>query len=110
MSLAWICRCGIAMTDRIKLAKAMKLEIHSRGGDTYPLRKLHNNLMQPFDPYTDANDDCAVLEWMRNDYRWQKFKSALVNMRKIKAKWHGSQYTWNYKTGDYARAALKALE
>lgn len=53
------------MDDQIKLAKAMKLEIYSRGADTYPLRKLHNNLMQPFSPRTDANDDCAVLDWVR---------------------------------------------
>ena len=64
---------------------------------------------EPPDPFTDANDDYAVLEWMRSDYRWGQFKEALIELRKIDVPWHGSQYTWNYKVGDYARAALTVL-
>ncbi len=56
------------------------------------------------DPFTDANDDYAVLEHFRNhkDYR-QAFEKALVlsteNMGVI----------WRYKVGAFARAALKVI-
>lgn len=57
-----------------------------------------------WDPFTDANDDYAVLEWMRGvgdkyaDYglfqRWQR----------------DVPYWLDYQIGDYARAAIKVLE
>ena len=56
-----------------------------------------------FDPFTDANDDYAVLEWMRKEATWtvgdmtDKFCDQL--------EWP----CWEYQIGDYARAALKVL-
>ena len=89
------------MTDLIKIAKAMNLEIYSRGGDTYPLRKLHNNLMQPFDPFTDANDDYAVLEWAIKNLDAEKYQMALLEVCGSYA------YLWEYRVGYFATAALK---
>ncbi|KKM95000.1 hypothetical protein LCGC14_1192630 [marine sediment metagenome] len=95
--------------DRIQLAEAMKLEIYSRGADTYPLRKLHNNLMQPFTPLTDANDDVAILEWARTtDYCvcghpiWELIDSELVRA--------GDEMLTDYKVGMIAKAASRALD
>ena len=63
-----------------------------------PLREVS------FDPFTDANDDYAVLEWMRSNskYReaWIEFKNALAVSNAFKC---------NYKIGDYARAAITVL-
>ena len=53
------------------------------------------------DPFTDANDDYAVLEWMRElpgDRMPWGFASTTEKY-----------LAWNYKIGDYARAALKVL-
>lgn len=61
-----------------------------------------------FDPFTDANDDYAVLEWMQNKQFvpdqipvWQAFQEQVGIMQAVPA---------NYLIGDYARAALKVLE
>ncbi len=46
------------------------------------------------DPYTDANDDVAVLKWMRETFL------------------HGqgeSDQWWDYETGDYARHAIGVI-
>ncbi len=61
----------------------------------------------PFDPENDANDDYAVLEWMRKQksdlgvqdfaFTWTKFSKLL------------GHHCW-YKIGDYARAALTVLD
>ncbi len=51
----------------------------------------------PPDPFTDANDDYAVLEWMRrhaHDYGPMMSKHS----------------AWLYQIGDYARAALKVIQ
>jgi len=107
------------MNERIKLAEAMgwiavteNRWVHEECKGKGPLDWDDRDAKYDFelpDPFTDANDDYAVLERMRSDYRWQKFKNELVNARKIDAKWHGSQYTWNYQIGDYARAALAVI-
>ncbi len=50
------------------------------------------------DPFTDANDDYAVLKWM---------------LVKTPDASHGRIYLgnkWDYKIGDYARAACKVLD
>lgn len=52
-----------------------------------------------FDPFTDANDDYAVLEWMRQNEivrEWRKIDELAC-------------CTYYYQIGDYARAALKVL-
>ena len=60
-----------------------------------------------FDPFTDANDDYAVLEWAHEQVdsgaweprgKWATFADELFFP------------TENYKIGDYARAALKVIE
>jgi len=83
------------MNDRILLAHAM-----NEGQD----RDLVNIVM--FDPFTDANDDYAVLEWMRNlhgtgERTWFDFIEALDEIQ---------ESPHNYKMGDYARACLKVLD
>ena len=58
------------------------------------------------DPFTDANDDYAVLEWMRDieeeTPRWRAFKDTMLE-------W-ATSHSWNYRVGDWARAALAALD
>ena len=74
--------------DRIRIAKAL-------GRD--PDLKMED--WGPFDPFTDANDDYAVLEWIRQQHFVTYFTAYLEN-----------EYTQDYKIGDYARAALKVIE
>ena len=81
------------MSERIKLAEAMGID-HKRF-------VAHGKRMA-FDPFTDANDDYAVLEWMRSHEMAGKFKEALFC--------NGQIYGFNYKIGNNARAALKVLE
>ena len=53
------------------------------------------------DPETDANDDYAVLEWMRTmpfeNGDWQRINPIDLPMT-------------NYRIGDYARTALKVID
>lgn len=100
--------------DEIRLAEAMGLRYDEQGPT--PLFRytmwwssdrtvLTRNLK--FFPHTDANDDYAVLEWMRKKkedlgvqdfaFSWRKFAKSL-------------KHACCYKIGDYARAALKILE
>ena len=100
------------MNDRIKLAEAMgwKLKRKSHrgfGGQPIERRVWHNpegityrGIKLP-DPFTDANDDYAVLEWMRENHR--------VEMRRAYNDL-GTSYQWNYKIGNNARAALKVID
>jgi len=50
------------------------------------------------DPFNDANDDFAVLEWLRNKFADLPSKYGLT-----------THMLWHYRIGDYARAALKVL-
>lgn len=52
------------------------------------------------DPENDANDDYAVLEWILKDDK-------PFNMAMIK---HLEWSAWEYKVGDFARAALKVID
>ena len=96
------------MNDRITVAEAMgwTVEEKDRLYDNYSemlngryghLPHMSVGVLIP-DPFTDANDDYAVLEWMRNEKRHIEFHDA--------NKCNG----WNYQIGDYARAALKVLD
>lgn len=104
--------------DRIKLAEAMGIEMPECGscfgsgrvtvsptfGSEMCCQCEGSGKDWP-DPFTDANDDYAVLEWMRGlrgRGRWILFKNALAEI--------GAAYSCNYKTGYFAHAALKALE
>jgi len=89
------------MNDRIKLAEAM-------GGplwDAYIDPMNHPECVDLPDPFTDANDDYAVLEWMR------KGKDAGKDIGKFEM-WlaEGGIFKFDYQIGDYARAALKVLK
>jgi len=82
------------VNDRIKLAEAMQIPYRSNPGGT-----LYVGVP---DPFTDANDDYAVLGWARKEWgdqydNWIDFTYALSG-------------DGNYKIGDYARAALKVIE
>ena len=73
--------------DRMTLAKAMDMARQDIGY---------------FDPFENAADDYAVLEWMRQDKRFSGFR--------IAAGWKDkTPYMWKYQVGDFARAALKVL-
>ena len=96
--------------DRIRLAEAMGWEQTDAAGVGSVWRSPDNEVMPLPDPFTDANDDYAVLEWMRRrrdrcravagDPDWEAwlYFSAIIS--------NGV----NYKVGDYARAALKVLD
>jgi len=60
-----------------------------------------------FNPFTDANDDYAVLEWMRLDGEPPQAHG------KHSQAWHEVmniiRNSWDYQIGDYARAACKVL-
>jgi len=54
------------------------------------------------DPSKDANDDYAVLEWMRSHKdTYPFFASFEGEIGRLK---------WDYGIGDYAKAALKVIE
>ena len=101
--------------DRIKLAEAMgwhQFNDHWQPPSISPeeCQRLHDGRYHinwaayglP-DPFTDANDDYAVLEWMRslglND-------SSVVKMDDA---YNALPEKGLYKVGDYARAALKVI-
>ena len=98
------------MNDRIQLAEVLGKFNFEWNRDRCPedwddeqVQKLCR-----FDPFTDANDDYAVLEWVRGDdtqlgctNRWEMMMDAIAQA--------GQEYSIDYKIGDYARAALKVL-
>ncbi len=105
------------MDDRIKLAEAMGwtdfigdagLPPGARG--QRPQTQGHQH---PPDPFTDANDDYAVLEWMRNTVLEHRQTSPLG---KVPAHlWEFFELIndaprGDYKIGDYARAAISVLD
>ena len=93
----------MAMNDRIKLAEAMNPNwdvLGMDGDDRLSYRDKDTGcvvLAECIDPFTDANDDYAVLEWMRNNDE-PLAGLALCNPMA------------DYKIGDYARAALKVID
>ena len=102
------------MTDqenRIKLAEAMgwDREGHDFGSDTWIKGKALANTLclvtenELPDPFTDANDDYAVLCHFREGKDWREFRAYLVIEP---TECDG----FNYQIGDYARAALKVIE
>ena len=103
------------MSDRIKLAEAMGwTHIHMKyvamDETSYPfgcppaIHYADNVVDKRFkeqipDPFTDANDDYAVLEWSREQHFVTYLTAFLDN-----------EYSQDYQIGDYARAALKVIE
>ena len=116
------------MIDRIKLAEAMEFEVYC---DYKFVKYNHTMTFVPLDdlpdPFTDANDDYAVLEWMRDDSRRMEFPRYVGALSDVMDTGHGhkrikgrcssltierlaASHAANYQIGDYARAALKVLE
>lgn len=86
--------------DRIKLAEAMGWRQTLAGWvapDGSHKRASIDRPYPPPDPFTDANDDYAVLEWMRKGGPNEAMDHLLF--------WHAQ----DYKIGNYARAALKVI-
>jgi len=93
---------GKPMTDqdRIRLAEAMGWVRIDEGGLWENSKGFGRELEQNLpDPFTDANDDYAVLEWMRNQKNNAGYWGLLEGVGR-----------WQYQIGDYARAALKVLD
>ena len=115
------------MNDRIKkIAEAMGWVYHSERDETSP----DFDLLSPTDvwthpsraygrggcpdPFTDANDDYAVLEWMRGPlYERLREDDPDGILCKMWIAIDGDPYDRDaksdYQIGDYARAALKVL-
>ena len=109
------------MNDRIKLAKAMGWKFERRDADepvgmTPYITKWVNPAGQDdgwtprdaelmFDPFTDANDDYAVLEWYREKYQ-DRLMQDVFSEELLYSEWGMPAY----KIGDYARAALKVID
>jgi len=100
-------RGTLTLNSREKIARVMGWTTCDEGNLWRDPDSSNMNLRDdPPDPFTDANDDYAVLEWMRKDDQrisgirlaeWTNFIGALPD-------------NWQYQIGNYARAALKALE
>ena len=97
------------MTDQdiIRLAEAMGWTFTPNAwtdpnGKVFDLC-LRNDL--PFHPFTDANDDYAVLEWMRNEKDLLDDSNIAMDVA-----WKALPEKGVYKIGDYARAALKVID
>ena len=102
------------MNDRIKLAEAMGWEPNI-GRVYWRDPNDHNRFCKPSalpDPFTDANDDYAVLEWARKEWQgkdghhghWHQFAQAQWH------RWDEYDVIVPYQIGDYARAALTVLQ
>ncbi len=93
------------MIDRIKLAEAMDWIPYPMGADpndpATSWESADNKFHANFNPFTDANDDYAVLEWMRSPLMYGK---GFVYTKIFK--FLGSEY----QIGDYARACLRILD
>ena len=113
------------MHDRIKviLAEAMGWESYQlgdAGGDYHwrwkkqnPRGEILYRKVTP-DPFTDANDDYAVLEWARETFesaQWYEFCDALWSLFQIAQGTTVDQgrTLGHYRKGFYARAALKVI-
>ena len=86
------------MSDRIRLAEAIHGPcVDDCDDESYMVGcPIHDE--SEWNPLKNANDDYAVLEWMRKDGPNEAMDHFLF--------WHPQ----DYQVGDYARAALKVLE
>ena len=90
------------MNDRIKLAEAMGWMTTAAGQWFYGPDHLSGYQDNPPDPFTDANDDYAVLRWFAEQEDSQQREGFLEIIYDIRLT--------DYVIGDYARAALKVLD
>ncbi len=104
--------------DIIKLAEAMGWNLLEHKGTKRWIEPgnlgVIGYLILPFKPDTNANDDYAVLEWMRKEHlwtnhglMWDRFKWACADRL---AGERPKREIYQYKIGDYARAALKVIK
>ena len=114
------------MNDRIKLAEAMGYEFEpysdgtrchdgvvathrmilpDGGGQIYHGDTLADHLP---DPFTSADDDYAVLEWMRQNIDAENPLPLNTKVWKF-AELINEMITFDYQIGDFARAAIKVL-
>lgn len=98
--------------ERIKLAVLMGWKNYLTGsGAAIWEHDDHSTRLSLPDPFTDANDDYACLEWARAEWNgqgtWAEYVAAfnLPDSEGFQAitKWH-------YEIGDYARALLETID
>jgi len=89
--------------DRIKLAEAMYGCDKGCDSESYAVGcKVHD--FMAFNPFTDANDDYAVLEWAIKNLNADAYFNAMTEVV-------GSYcYLHEYRIGYFARAALKVID
>ncbi len=112
----------VSMSDRIKLAEAMgwrqfnewiwlEPTVSMKFAEGLFRRGQHIQWSTEDDlpdPENDANDDYAVLEWMRIEFTSDQIGLALLRLgENAGGPISLSKY---YQIGDYARAALKVME
>ena len=110
-----LCYLGEGRTEAcIRLAEAMCLR-WERSRDEIVVRK--GNQWVVWNPFFDANDDYAVLEWMHSHIfsKRQKFSVALAHELQHISEDGNLYVAWpdaamRYQIGDYARAALKVID
>ena len=101
--------------DRIKLALAMGW-VFPEGHQTWavppnhPDPPGHGNVREIPDPFTSADDDYTVLEWMRSHEGEQLYKYGDAQFAVRLERGHTADGVDKYQIGDYARAALKVLD
>lgn len=107
--ISGVTEMSVCRQDRIKLAEAMGWTDFICEAGLPPGAKGQKPMTQghqlPPDPFTDANDDYAVLEHFRN-----KQKAGGGNYKADLANWIEWAYSVDYQIGDYAKAALKVIE
>ena len=90
--------------DRIRLALAMGSIVKVPRSLPYPnglaFQKPNGDVRPIPDPEHDANDDHAVLEWMREQPFWGDDRLEYWMHQPVRG----------YQIGDYARAALKVID
>ena len=64
----------------------------------------------PFNPFTNANDDYAVLEWMRTEMLMHDAGCTFDGFKFILHGLNNEKRHVDYQIGDYARAALKVID
>ena len=103
---------GNAMTNqqnRILLAEAMNLDGLAHG-DIFLHKVDDSGALNFFDPFTDANDDYAVLEWMLGHEDYDLRRRFIIRAARMTKNKEGYDGVTNYRKGIFARAALKVLE
>ena len=81
-------------------------------GDEVWVKPDHSEWVWPNqipDPFTDANADYSVLEWIRLQAKVKGVWNRNMSGKWIRAISDVCRFARDYKIGDYARAALKVI-